>query len=95
MAHHMVTCVRRDDDDRDFRIQGIGGTGPEGPWFLPIDDAIRRIESGADRFYVSGGGSVADVLVETHEDSGRKFLKTTPDGIRANNLSALPDCPGS
>jgi hypothetical protein len=69
------------------RIQNIGGTG----WKHAESDAIRWIESGAESYFVSRGGSSADVIVALH--LGRKYLKTTADGVMPDNLLSLPECP--
>jgi hypothetical protein len=55
-------------------------------------DAIRRIESGADSFFVEDAkGDRASVVVRQRE--GRKFLATQRDGIWDDNLLSLPECP--
>ena len=56
------------------------------------DDAIVRIESGADSFFVEDSrGNRAIVEVSARE--GRKFLTTVRDGIREDNLTFLLACP--
>jgi hypothetical protein len=49
------------------------------------------IEADKWRFWTSGGGKSVWVIIATH--SGRKYLKTQPDGITPDNLLALPECP--
>jgi hypothetical protein len=93
-ARHQVTCITPDGGDADQRIDAIGGaTGSTtgGPWKLDIDTAIARIEDGTFSFWTEGGGQVADVIV-AKRSNGRKYLKTTADGIEPNNLLALPTC---
>lgn len=95
-ARHEVTCIVPDGTDSDQRIDAIGGasggTGSGGRWQLLIDDAIKSIENGTYAFWTRGGGQVADVIV-AKRSNGRKYLKTTADGIEPNNLLALPRCP--
>lgn len=94
-ARHEVTCIKPDGNDPDQRIDAIGGaTGSTsgGPWTLDIDRAIAKIEDGTYEFWTRGGGAVADVIV-AKRSNGRKYLKTTADGVEPNNLLALPKCP--
>jgi hypothetical protein len=94
-ASHQVTCITPDGSDPDQRIDAIGGsTGAQngGPWKLPIDEAIARIEDGTYHFWTYASGRRADVIV-ARRPSGRKYLKTTADGVEPNNLLALPRCP--
>ena len=93
-ARHEVTCIKPDGADADQRIDAIGGsTGGTsgGSWTLDIDTAIARIEDGTYQFWTRGGGKIADVIVAKRY-SGRKYLKTTADGVEPNNLLALPRC---
>lgn len=73
------------------RISHVGGGSPT-RWRLTQRDAIRAIETGAWRFFVSAGGSTAWVIVATSA-AGNKYLKTENDGEQPNNLLSLPECP--
>jgi hypothetical protein len=89
-----VTCItkRGDHYDPHERIQGIGGTNPDGErWWLAEDRAIKGIEDSEWSFYTYVNGVRADVIVAVH--NGRKYLKTTADGYRPDNLLSLPECP--
>jgi hypothetical protein len=56
------------------------------------DEAINRIEKGADSFYVERPeGHRVWVIVAQRE--GRKYLKTETDGEKPDNLLSLPECP--
>lgn len=85
---HQVTCTIKDGPDNDRRIDAIGGFG----WKLGQDQAIAAIERGEYTFYTIFNGAYADVLVRQHPTTWRKYLTTSPDGIRPNNLLWLPNC---
>lgn len=87
MASLQVTCHVPDGSDADQRIDAIGGT-----WGKHlIDEAIRNIETGAHSYWTYAANARADVVV-AKRPSGRKYLKTTADGVEPNNLLALPRC---
>jgi hypothetical protein len=88
MARLQVTCIRKKGDHYDphERIQGIGGSG----WYKAESDAIAEIEAGTNSFFVSVSVHNTDVIIASH--NGRKYLKTTADGYRPDNLLALPEC---
>jgi hypothetical protein len=88
-----VKCIRkRDHYNAHERIAAIGGMNWDGTrWLMTEDEAIRAIERRTEEFYVSVNGTTVEVVVSTH--SGRKYLKTAPDGYSPDNLLALPDCP--
>lgn len=58
---------------------------------MSVDEGIEASERGRYSFYVSAGGRSVEVIVAVH--SGRKYLKTTADGLQPNNLLSLPECP--
>lgn len=83
-----ITCINKTNrSDPHDRIHSVGGSG----WKISQQDAIRRIESGQDRFYTSVRGNSVWVIVATH--NGNKYLKTQNDGIQPDNLLSLPECP--
>jgi hypothetical protein len=85
-----VTCHTPDNQDRDRRIQGLGGPGGGG-WYLAIDTLIAGIEAGTFRLWTKDAvGSVVSIIVASR--NGRKYLKTESDGLEPNNLLALPHC---
>ena len=90
MARRQVTCINKRGSHLDphERIKNIGNS-TEG-WKLSEDDAIRAIENFTDSFYTNVNGKIAEVIVAKHE--GRKYLKTTADGYRPDNLLSLPEC---
>jgi len=92
MATYRVTCHTPDNSDPDYRIQGLGGTGPGGGWWNTIDRIIAMIRND-DVFYVMVREQVVLVVVKQHPRSGRYYLTTQGDGFPANNLLNLPHCP--
>ncbi|WP_407949539.1 DUF3892 domain-containing protein [Parvibaculum sp.] len=86
-----VSCINKNDRYSPYeRIERIGGRAGGG-WTLPLDDAIRKIESKDWAFYVSRNGQTVWIVVATN--NGRKYLKTEADGAEPNNLLSLPECP--
>ena len=90
MSDYRVTCIIPDGLDLDRRIDSIGGTDAGG-WTLKLDAAIVHIETGTHRFWTIANGESVWVIVAVR--NGRKYLKTTADGLEPNNLLALPRCP--
>jgi hypothetical protein len=88
-----IECINKTPrQDPHLRIRNVGGQNGDGShWKLSVDEAIAAIEGGRYSFNVSAGGRSVDVIVAVH--SGRKYLKTTADGLQPNNLLALPECP--
>lgn len=57
---------------------------------LPIPDAILRIESGEDSYFIYVDQRLAEIVVAN--DNGRKYLKTRVDDSERNYLPELPEC---
>jgi len=55
------------------------------------EQAIAGIENKNYSFYVFAGGRKVDVIVAVSKH-GNKYLKTTADGERPDNLLSLPEC---
>lgn len=88
-----IQCINKSDRmSAHERIKFIGGVHNGKPWKLSLEDAIRGIESGKWRFYVSVNNDTVWVIVVTSA-SGQKYLKTQNDGDQPNNLLSLPECP--
>jgi hypothetical protein len=92
MTTYRITCKRKHAQYE--RVESIGcidtTTGAEVRF--TEDEAIRQIEAGTARFVVRDDkGNEAAVEVEQRE--GRKFLITVRDGIKSDNLLAMPECP--
>ncbi|MBA4375800.1 MAG: DUF3892 domain-containing protein [Anaerolinea sp.] len=89
-----IMCINKSDRTNFYeRIKFIGGVNPDGKrWKLSEDVAIIGIEQGQYSFYVSVRGVSVDVVI-AKTDTGKKYLKTVPDGFEPNNLLSLPECP--
>jgi hypothetical protein len=89
-SQFQVNCHKPDNTDPDRRIQGLGGKGSS-QWYRTIDHLISLIEGGDKFWTVDPQGNSVWIIIATR--NGRKYLKTTADGIEPNNLLALPVCP--
>ena len=79
-----VTCVIRDSDDLDSRIDKIGGVFPNGKkWTLSIDEAISEMKNTI--FYVTDKNH-KPVSIKSKTRNGIKYLTTAPDDSQKNNL---------
>jgi hypothetical protein len=88
-----VECVVLKDSKPPEGVQYIGGKKQDGTVFKHSkEDAINNIEVKKDNYEVNVGDKTAQVVVATNE--GRKYLKTSLDKERENNLLSLPKCPG-
>ncbi|MBL4698899.1 MAG: DUF3892 domain-containing protein [Phycisphaerales bacterium] len=85
---YQIRCINKDDRFNPYeRITHVGGSG----WKISQAEAINGILAGSWSFYVSNGGSVADVIVAT-SPYGNHYLKTKADGQSPNNLLSLMEC---
>jgi Protein of unknown function (DUF3892) len=91
-GQYQVTYHKPDNADADRRIQGLGGPGGGG-WYRDIDTLISLIEGGDKFWTTTPAGQSVWIIVKEHPRSGRKYLKTEPDGVIPNNLLALPVYP--
>lgn len=86
-----ITCINKPNRDSPVEhITHVGGFGTS-PWKLPVEDVIRRIESGAEAFFVHVGLYESDVEVVS-PPGRRKYIKTRPDATKKDNLLSLPEC---
>lgn len=95
MADLQVTCINKSDRTNPHeRIIRIGGGATVlGSWRKTQQEAIREIETGVNRFYVSVSGKSVWVIVAISRYDN-KYLKTESDGEQPNNLLSLPECQG-
>jgi hypothetical protein len=88
MADLQVTCHTPDDNDRDRRIQGLGGA-----WgWKDIDTLIGEIQGGVNRYWTTAHGRNVWVIVQRHPQSSRLYLTTEGDSYPPNNLLSLSRC---
>ncbi len=89
-----IKCINKTDRmNAHERIKSIGGINANGTrWKLSLEQAIKDIEAGKYRFYVSVNGDSVWVIIAVSA-SGNKYLKTQNDGDQPNNLLSLPECP--
>lgn len=87
MADRHVTATGKDSDGDITKLCNNGTAWSP----RKKADAIKDIEAGLHSYYtLDGNGKRAEVYVA---GSGtKKYLTTTPDGSKKNNLDNLPDC---
>jgi hypothetical protein len=95
MTDYQVTCV--DKPNRQSTVEHITHIGNSGGgWKITREDAIRRIESGAESFYTVDPRTGALAYIEVVRPFGRSpHLRTRADGTPSDNLLALADCGAS
>lgn len=87
-----ITCTNKDDRSNPYeRITHIGGYVTS-HWRISRDDAIRFIENGEWRFYVTIDDRTAWLVVATSPD-GIKYIKSEADADQPDSLLSLPECP--
>ncbi|MES2767871.1 MAG: DUF3892 domain-containing protein [Bdellovibrionota bacterium] len=93
MARCRITCIiMSSSSNKHEHIAAVGN--PAAPWKLSTEEAIRRIESKIDSFYVEDPktGKSADVGV-VREAGKYPYLRTHADGFWNDNLLSLSTCP--
>lgn len=87
-----ISCINKSDRQSPWeRIRNVGGF-TDRHWKLTVDEAITLIERGEWSFYVRVGNHDVDVIVAVSR-FGNKYLKTTADTDKVDNLLSLPECP--
>ncbi len=86
----MTVLVHFAARDLKGRTTYVGGVGPGNrTWQLSVGDVISAIESEEWRF-VTQAPDNAFGLLQVRDHHGQKFLISTPDGVKENNLDFLP-----
>jgi len=90
----MCVPIQRVSRDAKGVLTHVGGSTRDGvPWGLTVAEAVALQESGLYSFFVEvPKGQMVSVWVKT-SPAGKKYLTTSPDGVMADNLDALPDMP--
>lgn len=88
-ARLQVLYATKNDD----RIERIGGRNPDGSlWTMTRDEAIQEIKAKTLELFVHKQVDFK-VDVDVIGEEGEEYLRTRGDGILADNLLSLPDCP--
>jgi hypothetical protein len=85
-----IKCISRTERMSPHeRITHVGGYES---WKMTLNEAIGKIESGEQVFFVQAHRRTVGVIVAV-SPSGEKYLKTQPDGDQPDTLLRLPECP--
>ena len=90
MADVRVTRITKPDRESTHEhITHLGGSG----WKWTRQQVIASIEQRTNTFYVlDAAGHRADVGVVDPEHARARYVRTYADGVRNDNLLALPSC---
>jgi len=87
-----IKCIDRTKQyDPHNRITHIGGFKDGKNWSLSQEEAIKRIESGKNKFWLDVGGVSFWIVVSTNS-SGDKYIKSNVDKEHPETLLFLPEC---
>jgi hypothetical protein len=88
-----IMCIKRSTKTGAHeRILAVGGVFDRTHWKLSQPDAIKGIEEGRWRLFVTSGVTQEDVIV-ARALFGQKYLKTEADRDLPISLLRLPECP--
>lgn len=89
-----VLCINKNNRTNPHeRITHIGGLNSNSTeWHFSLQDAIRFIESCEFSFFVNKDGISVEVRI-IERPGHQKFLTTTRDDTKDNNLLSLIECP--
>ncbi len=91
MADYKVTCITKNPPHSNYHehITHIGGAN----WYITREDAIRRIDTGTERFYVHDAVRNVSVWVGVVRPMRHQpYLRTYADGDWNDNLLSLGSC---
>ncbi len=87
-----IKCISRTERMSPHeRITHVGGY-ESSQWKMTLNEAIGKIESGEQVFFVQAHRRTVGVIVAVIP-SGEKYLKTKADGDQPDTLLRLPECP--
>lgn len=86
MAKKRITCIKHDND------KVITHVGVDGK-ILTVEQVWDLIENKTHTYYTMEGGVEAKVYHRRHSTTNKKYLTTSSDGLKKNNLDFLPYCP--
>ncbi len=91
MARREITCVNHDDSSNKTHtgIRSVGGAWTTTP--IPRKQVVDDIDNKVHTYFVKGSdGSEANVV--TKGVAPNKYISTTPDDSKRDNLLAKPGC---
>lgn len=93
MAHCRITCIELStSSNKHEHITHVGN--PAANWKLTKENAINRIESNTDTFYVEDSKTGKSATVGVVREAGKApYLRTHADGYWNDNLLSLNSCP--
>jgi len=89
---HQITCITKPDRENTHEaIQRVGGIEENGSRFnITREQCYDYIQKG-EKFHVVVGRN--DVTVIAYQINGHgKYIRTTPDATKKDNLLSLPPC---
>lgn len=88
---HQITCITKPDRESHHEaIQRVGGIEENGSRFNISREQCYNYIKGGQTFHVKVDRY--DVRVEAYESHGGKYIRTTPDATKKDNLLSLPPC---
>jgi hypothetical protein len=87
-----IKCISRSEKMNPHeRITHVGGY-ESSQWKMTLNDAIGKIESGEQTFFIQAPRRTVAVILAV-SPSGKKYLKAEADGDQPDTLLRLPECP--
>ncbi|MEI6042509.1 MAG: DUF3892 domain-containing protein [bacterium] len=91
MSIHQITHIRKPDRYSNHEHITHVGNLSEG-WIITREDAISRINSGTNNFFVMTGQHRSEVGIVKPNNGMKPYLRTHADGYWNDNLLSLPQC---
>ena len=96
IKHYAATCKK--ESSSEITHLGIRNVNSDNTIGIQSDktkkQVVEMIEDGKKvyTYFKSNGSWKKGSLIEVYERSGKKHLRTDPDGDESNNLESLPNC---